>query len=87
MLQIINEEIEDYSKSIIVYKLTPTDLSTLFDILSGNVIYPDPDLEMFMVINISILYSEMVQFFAKSGYSSLVEWDKKGKINKTSRSL
>ena len=46
-----------------------------------------PDLEMFMVINISILYSEMVQFFAKSGYTSLVEWDKKWKINKISRSL
>ena len=44
-----------------------------------------PDLEMFMVINISILYSEMVQFFAKSGYTSLVEWDKKWKINKSSR--
>ena len=28
----------------------------------------------------------MVQFFAKSGYSSLVEWDKKWKINKSSRS-
>ena len=41
LLQIINEEIEDYSKSIIVYKLTPTDLFSLFDILDGNIIYPD----------------------------------------------
>ena len=41
LLQIINEEIEDYSKSIIVYKLTPTDLFILFDILDGNIIYPD----------------------------------------------
>ena len=29
----------------------------------------------------------MVPFFATSGYSSLVEWDKKWKINKSSRSL